>query len=130
MPAPLTGGNPRTWDSGDGRKRTAKEVANDATLTESRENRNRARVWIEDNAKREPKSRGKRKAAVKATHTRKGTRSAANMRARQRIRDRHDGIDSPPPKRAPHRRSARIARAPQMGGGAGFSHFTDERADY
>ena len=124
----LTKGTPRTWDSGDGRKRTAKEVANDPT--ESRENRNRARVWIEENAKRATIPRGKGKAAVKATHKRSGKRSAINMRARQRIQDRHNGVEPPPTTRAPPRRSARVTRAQQQGGGAGFSHYTDERADY
>ena len=124
----LTTGNQRTWDSGAGRKRTAKEVASDET--ESRENRDKARAWIAENAKRAQAPRGKRKTAVKATHTRTGARSAINMRARQRIQDRYNGVEASTTRRAPPRRSARVARAQPQGGGAGFSHFTDERADY
>ena len=124
----LTRGNPRTWDSGAGRKRTAKEVASDET--ESRENRDKARAWIAENAKRAQAPRGRRKTAVKATHTRTGARSAINMRARQRIQDRYNGVEASTTRRAPPRRSARVARAQPQGGGAGFSHFTDERADY
>lgn len=126
----LTRGNPRTWDGDGGRKRTAKEVAND--VSESRENRNRARVWMEDNAKRKRETTTKKRAAaaVKATHTRAGTRSAANMRARQRIQDRHNGVEDTQPRRRVRARAPRATRATNMGGGAGFSHYTDERADY